>query len=606
MLLTKTIKILYIIAFSCLIAYLSLSYRFAFNYETYLNQQYALVFFLPVAAIILIWLFIQRDNYGYSLYISLLLIICFSLLLHFSKDYTFGNELFFTLGIITLSSYSLYLLKSIKTIEIVVLCFVAIFIYQLYIGVYQTYNNKNPLSISGSLQNSGVFAYYLVCNLPLLYWFSFYFSKRWFNARQVKYPTLIFIVAFILISILVFYLAIHVQSRTAMISLIVGMCSLVVYHYKRNIIEIIKSIPNILKLAIGLISITTLIWFSIWIYNFKKLSAVGRLFGFYVSSDHIYDHLWFGTGIGRFTWYYPQWQSSYFEKNPKPNLSFFFCADESYILFNDVLQFFITVGILGFLLCGYGIYRFFKLKSESNCSLLPIVKCTVLMILCCGFTSYPLHVNLLLLLMGSCIAMGFVISNTSREKIIKNPSGYKNFLNKVIISFAVILLSLSSYNGYKANAAVKEWSNIRHSVLDRRQSLSIYEKIYPVLRTDGKFLVRYGALLNTDTTDLFRAISISEEAKERIITKEGIETLVKSYSNAKDYNAAIENQKFLVNYLANKFQPRHDLLKLYIKKNDTLNIRSTCQSILNLPVKINSYQVTKIKKETNDIFEQYY
>jgi len=200
---------------------------------------------------------------------------------------------------------------------------------------------------------------------------------------------------------------------------------------------------------------------------------------------------------------------------------------------------------------------------------------------------------------------GFVIANTSKEKIVKKKYGYKNILDKTLISFAIILLSLSSYKGYKNFAAVKQWSNISDGLDDRKQNLKIYEKLYPTLNTDGNFLIQYSTLLNTDISDAFRAISVLEEAKKRTITREGIEALVKAYKNAKQYNSAIQNQLFLINYLPNKFQPKYDLLQLYIIQNDTLNIRKICQTILEMPVKINSYQVTKIQKEANAILKEY-
>lgn len=588
----------------CLVSYLSFSYRFAFNYETYLNQQYPLVFILPIIAIVLIWLFTQRNNDKYSLYIGLFLIICFSSLLCFSTYYTFGNEYFFTLGVITLTSYCLYWLKSIKTVEVIILMFIAVFIFQLYTGLQQIFDNEHPLAVSGSLQNSGVFAYYLVCNLPLVYWFLFTFGKRLY-LNQVKYLPWILRGIFFLIALIVFYMDYYTQSRTAIISFFIGICYLIVQHYKINIIDTLKRIPNVLLFIISTGSLATIIWAGIWLYNVKRLSAAGRLFSIQVSLENIPDHLWFGTGLGRFTWYYPQWQSAYFEKNFKPNLDFFLSADESYIIFNEFLQLFSTIGILGFSLCIYGIYRFFKLESTTNNNLLSIVKCTVLLILCSGVTSYPLHVNLILLILGSCIATGFMITNIGNEKIIEKKSGYKSMLNKALISCCIILLSLSSYNGYKTFAATKQWSNIRDGVYDREQNLKTYEELYPVLHTDGKFLIEYGALLNTDTSDIRRAISILEEAKIKTITREGIEALVNAYKHDKQYDAAIQNQLFLTNYLPNKFQPKYDLLQLYIIQKDTINIKQMCQVILEMPVKINSYQVTKIKKEAKAILKEY-
>lgn len=602
MLLTKTINILYNIAFTCLIAYLSLSYRFAFNYESYLNQQYALVFWLPLTTLLLIWLYKGTGGFSPARNIGLLVIAGFTAFVCYSYYYSFSNEYFFTLGIIALASYGLYLLKSIQTFRLVVLSFVVLFILQLYLGVQQSFHNTNPLLISGSLQNSGVYAYYLVCSLPFLYWFCFVFYKQLFDVGQLAYAAWGFRLFFVVVSVLVLYLIYCTQSRTAMIGIAVAVSYFGVSFYHYKISAIIKSASKAVLFSVGLAGTGVMIWGGVWLFNLKKLSAVGRLLGLEISWAHISEHFWLGTGLGRFTWYYPQWQASYFESHPEPRLEYFLCADESYIIFNEYFQLFSSIGPFGFLFCCYGCYCFFRLKSSTHAVLLSTVKCTVLVILFSGFTSYPLHVNILLLMLGTCLAIGFAVRD---RQVVRSPQKGWNVLNKGLVILCATLMGYTFHKGYQQYVAADQWAKVRSERSTRTQLLSTYREIYPLLHADGKFLAEYAALLLTDDADVYHTITILKRAKQTFLTRQSIETLVEAYNITKDYDNAIANQLFLTNYLPNKFEPKYGLLQLYALTDDTVNIRRIGQRILQMPVKISSYRVRKIKQDTADMLKKY-
>lgn len=602
MLLTKAINILYSIAFTCLIAYLSLFYRFTFNYESYLNQQYALIFWFPLAVLLLIWLYKRADGFSSARIISLLFIASFTAFVCYSYYYSFSNEYFFTLGIIALASYGLYLLKSIQTFRIVVLSFVVLFILQLYLGIQQRFHDTNPLLISGSLQNSGVYAYYLVCSFPFFYWFCFTFYKQLFYVGQLSYAGWVFRLLFVVVSVLVLYLIYCTQSRTAMIGIAVAVSYFGVSFYGYKISAIIKSASKTVLFSIGLAGIGAMLWGGVWLFNLKKLSAVGRLLSLEISWAHISEHFWLGTGLGRFTWYYPQWQASYFESHPEPKLEYFLCADESYIIFNEYLQLFSSIGVFGFLFCCYGCYRFFRLKSSTHAVLLSTVKCTVLVILFSGFTSYPLHVNILLLVLGTCLATGFAVRD---RQVAKLPQRDWNVLNKGLVILCAALMSYTFHKGYQHYVAADQWGKARSESSAEGQVLGTYQEIYPLLHADGKFLTEYAALLLTDDADAYHAITILKRAKQTFLTRQSVEALVKAYGITEDYDNAIANQLFLTNYLPNKFEPKYDLLQLYALTDDTVNIRKTGHTILHMPVKISSYRVRKIKQDSADILKQY-
>lgn len=384
----------------------------------------------------------------------------------------------------------------------------------------------------------------------------------------------------------------------AFICLAVIICYLLFFSYKNKLYAIIKLLPKSMVLLISAISIGSILWAGIWLFNLKKLSAIGRLLSINISLYHITDHFWLGTGLGRFAWYYPQWQATYFNAHTRPPLAYFLSAGESYIVFNAYFQLFETIGLLGFLFCIYGLYRFFKVKAINRRSLLMVVKCAVLAILCSGFTSYPLHVNVILLLLGACLAIGFPINDKSIVLPVRKQWLY---INKTLIVLCFLLVCCVFYKGYSAYNAVNKWADLR----DGSSSKIIAESIYPILKNDGKFLTEYGTLLLSDSSNKFTAINILEKAKQLLITRQGVEALVTAYSNVKRYKPAIINQQFLVNYLPNKFLQKDNLLQLYVFVNDSSKIKQIGKTILQMPVKIPSFEVEKIKQNTRVILKEY-
>jgi O-antigen ligase len=599
---THTVGVIFSVAFLGLMIHFLFYNTFTFNYETYLNQQYILVFWLPVLAMLLIWLFKFREYFSYKLGIGLVVMASVASFLCFSYYYSFGNEYFFTIGTIAIACYCVFLLNQINLLQAIVFAFVLLFVLQVNLGVQQQFSlrDDNNLLITGTLQNSGVYAYYLVFNLPFFYWCCFSSSKRLSKEKNMRLVSLIFKFFFAFVFIVVFYLICCTQSRTAIICLGITIGYFIFSSYKSKILAVVKFSPKSILLLIGAITIGSMGWISIWLFNLKKMSAIGRLLSFDIAWQHIADHFWLGVGLGRFTWYYPQWQVAYFDTNPKPTLAYFFSAGESYIIFNEYLQLFETIGLLGFLLCTYGFYRFFKLRVIKNRSLLLSTKCTALAILCSGFTSYPLHVNIILFLLGTCLAIGFSLNDRPMPIVEKKQWLY---INKALITLCLFLVCFAFHKGYVAYSAVNQWAILRNT--NGLETLPDYERVYPILKNDGKFLTEYGAALLKDRNNISTAISILEQAKQLSITRHSIESLATAYCNAKNYNATIVNQQFLVNYLPNKFLPKYNLLQTYILRNDTINVKKTANTILQMPVKINSFQVEQIMENTRDILRKH-
>jgi len=594
---TQTVRAIFSAAFLWLMVYLLFYDIFTFNYESYINGQYVLVLWMPVVAMLLIYLYQNGPPSNFKLGMGLFLIAFVSGVLCWSYYYSFGNEYFFSIAVMALLCYGIFLLSHILVLRSLVFAFLALFVFQLYLGIQQCKDGK---LVSGTLENSGVYAYYLVSHLPFFYWASFYLKNRLYQERGGFLMSIVYWIFLVFIGGTVFYLICATQSRTALTCLLITILYFLFSNYKHKILLVVKIIPNSLLGLAGSIVIGSVVWVSAWLFNLKKMSAIGRLLSLNVAWENITKHFWIGTGLGRFTWYYPQWQANYFSAHPKISLPYFFSADESYIIFNEYLQLFETVGLVGFVLCGYCLYNFFKLQSKIESSLLSASKCTVIAILSSGFTSYPFHVNILLLFLGTCLAIGFALS----DEVVVIPKSTKwLYFNKSMTILCFFLVCYAFFKGFSAYQAATQWASLRNtSAIDKLRG---YRRIYSTLNNDGKFLTEYGSLLLVDSTQLFTAINTLESAKQLLITRKGIEALAAAYGLAQKYDAAIANQQFLTNYLPNKFKPKYDLLQFYVLRNDTINIQKTGEIILQLPKKIPSAEVERMKENTRNILKRF-
>lgn len=208
-------------------------------------------------------------------------------------------------------------------------------------------------------------------------------------------------------------------------------------------------------------------------------------------------------------------------------------------IFNEYLQLFKTVGLLGFLLLAYGVFRFFKLQAVNDLPLLTAAKCTVAAILCSGFTSYPLHVNIMLLLLATCLAIGFALCTHKATKPVKRQWVR---LHEALITICFFLVCCVLYKGYPAYTASRKWATLRYA--GSQNLLSQYKRIYPALSNNGKFLFEYGTASLADTAQKLTTISLLEKARQILIGRQGIEALTTAYKNTGNYDAAVTSQQF--------------------------------------------------------------
>ncbi|TWF40410.1 O-antigen ligase-like membrane protein [Chitinophaga polysaccharea] len=595
------------------------TYRFAFNFDLDNNDQYFAAFTVITGWLLYLLFFsIHAFKSAISCYQFIMLLISniFILLLSYSSCYSLANEYFTCIAIISLL-FIIVLTAKLRVLHVIICGLSVAFLWQLYLAFDQMDKfecNITPLNIEGSLQNTGVYCCYLVSNLPFLYYVLFNFktgilSKRkdsttaWIQSASKAARILIFSACLGFSAFIIW----RSESRTA----IIAMATLLFFFLAmNNNIQVRKrfyKLPRPVVLSLAFVLLGGLGYAIHYLFHLKRLSASGRVMKLYIAGGHLSDNPLLGTGIGRFTWHYPQWQASYFASHPNPPQDFYFSASESFILFNEYMQIMETVGLTGF--AGFIIIMilFFKTKSTRNQPLLNATKLTVIAILACGFTSYPFHVNILLLLIFFCFALAAVLDENFRTRL---PYLYvlktiRPLAGKIVLCLTLFIAALGSYNSFEQWKAKMQWDKLRNQGLADVEERKGYEQLYEAFKYNGKFLTEYGMFLMKDSASSQEAVTILEEAKRYVISSINMEALGRSYKKAGNYKMAIENYRWLSNYIPSRFTTKMELLKLYDQVKDTENAQKIARTILTMPVKIPSYEVVRIKKEAGNMLRKY-
>ncbi len=598
----KLLDLTFSIGFMAFMIYFLLKYVFSFNYEITENDHYELVIFLPFLLLPIIQLFLGQFSLKLSEILGLLMLPVITVMLWFSKYYSFSNEYFYNVCVIAMLCYGVLLMKSVNMIKGLLLGNFVCFLVQLCLGLKQVdfQLEQDSLTLVGTLKNSGVYALYLTLNLPLVYYVCISPVRQFKNILKVKAARILLKGVFALILVCVCGIIYYTQSRTAILTLF-GFCTfLVITEFKIKLRTLCSQVPKLLLPITGIMMIGSLGWIAWRLLHLKKMSAVGRFVNSEIALQHIQEHFWTGVGIGRFSWYYPQWQAEYFGSQLATSLDRFFSASEIYIIFNEYLQLFMTIGLLGSLVLGIILYQFFNLESLKNRFILSTMKCAVFGILCSALTSYPLHVNATLLLFGFCIVSAFVVS-ARPVRIFK--STVLDFSKTIFLAIIGLCLMILTYGAYSKKMAVDQWEIARK--LPKNDALNIYHDIYPELSRDGKYLSSYASARMADPKADQFATRLAQQSQDFIFTRESTETLIESVYRTKQYDLAIKYQTVLVNYLPNKFSPKYKLMLLQELKGDIVKTREVGNQILNMPVKVPSVEVEMIKHRTREILKKY-
>lgn len=561
-------------------------YPYSFNYELSIHWHNSFLFFSAALYIIFLAGVIAGRLYKKLTSVSKIILVVpaglFLVLCLFPSLFSFSNEHLCVMISLLMSGIVMYYLQVAGIRLVLVIIFLIIYFIQLGIGLWQY---SGSYQVTGTLRNTGVYTCYMIVHLPLLLHF-----LRWLKLNKYAHMPVQGIFLFlVIINLALSYLNF---SRTAIIACIV----VIILLYSQRLLQSIRQIPGAIRkpalAAVLVLVVAGAVATGSHIFNGKRLSAMGRIMKWEIARAHLADDVFFGTGPGRFTFYYPQWQAAYFRETTIPPADYYMSAGESYILFNEYLQLYLETGLIGMLAFLSAAILFFRSPSKGN-DLAKYSKVMAAGILSCGFTSYPFHIIPLLMLLQFCFVTVLHNCNSGKIKFVEHAQKMRP-----VMWVALMVLLVAGYFSFCRMRAVEQWKAVKNNYsLSRQKMLSIYRALHTQLKDDGKFLTDYASFLMQEAGNCGSAIPLLENSKQYFICTETFYAAAAAYKCLGKYDRAIEQYQFISSYIPVLFRPRYEMALLYKEAGNMPKALNLARTIVDMPVKIPSRQIDQMKAE---------
>lgn len=375
------------------------------------------------------------------------------------------------------------------------------------------------------------------------------------------------------------------HSRASWIA--AGITSLLILNRKWNVIFRLKDMIHSRFYRISLIVLLLLIFSAgaVSLYHFKKDSALGRLIQWKISTQLIAEKPVFGHGYNQFERIYNDRQAEYFSTGKRSEQE---KRIASYTIHahNDYLELWTETGFIGLLLF-LAIVSFALIKTK-NTNLNYTMKVALLAFLIEALFTFPFHILPQLIVFTSMLA--FIGSNLKSERIMSYP--------KVLSVAGLLFVSICAgrqANNYNAH---KIWhqANMLSSGQVYEAADKLYESLYPVLKSNGAYLLNYGGTL-TLKKQYNKAIPILQNALLFSNDPNIHLSLGNCYLESGDYRQAEKYYQKAEAIEPYKFYPKYLLVKLYAKTADEEKLCRKCKEILAMNIKVHSTAVDQIKKD---------
>lgn len=239
-------------------------------------------------------------------------------------------------------------------------------------------------------------------------------------------------------------------------------------------------------LSIGVLAILIIMAIG---YHIRPESVNGRLHIWQVSLCELDSSVVTGTGIGTFPKQYTIAQEKFYAKHGFES-NWVKYADTPYYAFNEYLNIVYETGVIGLLF--FIFILFFIIKKQLFCDNNRIFAYGIISILIISFTSYPLHLIPILVVLVVLISI--------REGAGQGIIPFKLTLLILSAMFIFITLRLPDYLA-TVNATMR-WEKMKYhsdlSIIEIRED-SDFSKFYDRLADNDKFLLDYAIFLKKNT-----------------------------------------------------------------------------------------------------------
>jgi O-antigen polymerase len=437
------------------------------------------------------------------------------------------------------------------------------------VGILNTTHSR--FAITGSFNNQGIYGIWLSIMFP------FSIAGLKFRASKVQRYLCFFVGSCALVAI---YLSF---SRTAWIAVFAS----TLYSYRRPVRQYFLNRKKTIRYSI--LSLIAFFFLSVlWgVFNMKKDSAIGRLFIWKIGISMFSSHPVSGLGPGGFERDYGAYLSNFFERENCAKTDILLSERVDYA-FNDYLQLYIEEGIVGGSLFIIILFNAFYTRNRN-----PIVEAAqaalVALAIGCLF-SYPLEdpfIWISFILIIACASHGIA----GKYYTIPLDLFRICLVLIIIVSGLAIVKQLQIYRAKKESfqAINKVWNN-------DTTSISIFKKIYPVLKYDYTMMLSYARIL-TENKQFNESNRLIQESKKLICDPFMYITEGDNYLGMSDFVNASTSYKKAISIDPKLIYPRYKIAKLYMRQQDTVSACNIAEEILHLDIKVKSSATDNIQAE---------
>ena len=474
--------------------------------------------------------------------------------------------------------------------------------YQVFLGFKQltgyAYSNHSLFKVTGNFFNPAPYAGYLACVFPLALVTCCYNDKKFLFKKVLKYVAVFLILGILLIIR-------QTMSRASWLALLTG--AGVIYSFRFELKRRVQTVSNstlkktILLITVLLLSISALAG----IYQLKKDSADGRLFGWKISMHAIFKQPVTGVGFGNFPPTFGKEQASYFEQG-KGSQAEARVAGKGEYAFNEFIKITVEHGMIGLLLF-LGFLAALIVPGRKACKRKPLAVMAlggVSALLAFSMFSYPFSIAPLLLCFFLYAGLLSGLAHKYTRAIIRLEIPLSIARPTALLSIALLaFLADEMKDQYKAMKSWKEGAILKnYKDYTKACEKMLYAK--EALSYDGNFLFEYGQAL-TKAEKHEEAIALLHKAAVQTSDPYVFNSLGKSYQALKKYKEA-EKAYWRAYYLIpHKFYPLYLLGKLYDEWQKPEKAVAVANQLLNKKVKVPSLAIDEMKKEMNKILRKY-
>lgn len=324
----------------------------------------------------------------------------------------------------------------------------------------------------------------------------------------------------------------------------------------------------------------------------KNGSNSGRALILEVCWNMFKDAPLLGHGLHGFRSQYMIYQADYLDHCGSSVLPML--ADNITHPLNEYVLLAVNYGLLGLSFWAIGIIITIRhyIKNPDSDSYVGIMALAGIGVL--SMFSYPFRYPLTVL--GLLIAMFLIYKNVICD-------AYQNIGRKLkkVIRLIVAVISLGGVIIIiKWTTHQICWSNLSDESVNTEDMLNGYAELYPKLNEDPYFLYNYAYVLS-EAGDYERAYQM---ATESFINMSNYDTALSLADNAKEcgkQECAEEYYRLASRMCPVRFMPLYELFYLYKDEGRTDEMKITGESILSKPVKVNSFEILRMKMDVRRI-----